>query len=401
MNARGVANRIGAYFAGQSIPVTIGVPVRSAQTLTFPLRLANPSHLAKALSHDEALALALNVRSVRLGRTLGTVQCEVALPEDAFRPLALTERVTGDKLPVGQSTLGERVDVSLSSPITPHALVAGSTGSGKSVLLRTLVTDVARAYDCSDTRLLLIDGKANTFVPFARLPHLLHPVITDVGEAVRVLAWLLAEVDRRKGGGGASGRVICVIDEVAELASQSQAVAPMLARVAALGRELRVHAIVATQHPSAKQLSAVIRANLPLRVTGRVTDAHASALATGQSGLSAHRLLGRGDMLVVAQHAQRVQVAMVNERQLRALPRTGHVGKLELGATADGALDATGSAQLNAGHVAYAMAHGQGIQRTRRALGVGTDKARQVVRYAREVSSSLHELGYCVVECGK
>jgi S-DNA-T family DNA segregation ATPase FtsK/SpoIIIE len=401
----------------QGIRASVESAIRSSQVLAFCLRLGDPGDLSKLLALDETLALALSADSVRLGRLRGWVTCEAALPAAMFRPLALDALAPGrgPAVALGKSVVGAPVGLDLADSLTPHVLVAGTTGSGKTALLSAILAQLARQCDPAELRLLVIDAKGD-LRPFAHLPHLAHPIIHDPREAIQVLAWAVAELDRRKSS-PVPWRLVIVIDEIAELLAvaggKDGAAAESLRRIAALGRSLGVHLICGTQHPTGDVLGgSLAKANLPARLTGRVLDAQASTLATGQAGLAAHRLRGRGDFLAVAGgEVQRLQVAFVGERDLATLPRTGqaNVPRLDLdAATVDGALAIPappaggGPDPLEAGALAWVLAHSvggvPGIGTIKSGLAVGSAKAGRLQRFARELLTELDAHG-CEVLC--
>lgn len=418
MNPETLAQTWGAqvltFCRRQGIRASVETAVRSSQVLAFALRLGDPGDLSKLLALDETLALALSVDSVRLGRSRGWVSCEVALPAGLFRPLALATLAPsrGPAVALGKSVMGAPVGLDLTDSLTPHVLVAGTTGSGKTALLSAILAQLARQCDPAELRLLVIDAKGDLRA-FARLPHLAHPIITDPREAVQALAWAVAELDRRKSS-PVPWRLVIVIDEIAELLAvaggKDGAAAESLRRIAALGRSLGVHLICGTQHPTGDVLGgSLAKANMPARLAGRVLDAQASTLATGQAGLAAHRLRGRGDFLAVAGgEVQRLQVAHVSERDLMALPRTGldNVPRLELdAATFDGALAATAGAgpdPLEAVALAWVLARSvggvPGIGAIKGGLSIGSAKAGRLQRFARDLLSELDAHG-CEVLC--
>lgn len=396
---RALGDKVHALLRQERILGRIDKAWRSPQVVTFGLRLANPSDLGRLGSLADPLALALAVDLVRVGRTRGLVTVEIGLPLEYQTALALTDlpRSRDFAATLGQSTVKEPVTLDLCNPVTPHTLVAGTTGSGKTTLLLSWLAQLVTQNGPDKLRLLILDGK-NDLAPFRRVPHLLHPIVDTPGDYVPVLSWATAELDRRKAAGW-SARLLVVIDELAEVIGASGGVdgpaAHCLERLTALGRSLGVSVLVGTQHPTSKVMGGTVaRANLGARAVGKVTDAAASVLATGQAGLECHRLAGRGDfVLVTGGDGQRMQAALPSERDLAALPRTGHIDRLDLETvTPDGALAAT--ANLDPEHVAYALATGRGIRHIADTFRIGKDKATRAVNFAAAVGSELDRLGY-------
>ena len=413
------------------VRVAVEHTLHGPRVLALLLRLEEPSALKTVLAIDEALALALSmatpaapVASVRLARLAGWVACEVALPIAYHRPLPLAALPAGAgmRVAVGQGVTGAPVELDLASPVTCHLLIAGTTGSGKSTALQSILAQLLRQNAPEALRLLLIDGKAEALLPFGQAAHLLHPVITDAQQAASALGWAVGELERRKAAEW-SGWVLVVVDEVAPVLDASGgakgAAAGMLARLLAQGRALGIHVILTTQHPTADTLGgSLARANLPARIVGRVASVDQSALACGVGGLKAHRLTGAGDMLAIAGgEAWRCTVALPDLGQIEAAPSAG-VTPIDL----DGVIDLPGAAVLHAGdvagggragrvpdnleadHVAWALAqHARrgklpSQRAVRDALGFGAGKADRLIDHASRVLAALEREGLAVGE---
>ena len=182
----------------------------------------------------------------------------------------------------------------------PHTLIAGTTGAGKSVLLRTMLLSLAAGTPPSAARLVLVDLKNEDLRPLARLklPH----VVTYAGDpeaAAQAVALVHAEKERRRDTGDRPYRLILAIDELAELATSGQTM-EQLSSLLALGRSLQINVIAATQHPTAKMLGGLARVNFSVRLCGLVIDANTASVATGRPHTGAERLPGRGAFLRIA-----------------------------------------------------------------------------------------------------
>jgi DNA segregation ATPase FtsK/SpoIIIE, S-DNA-T family len=220
-----------------------------------------------------------------------------------------------------------------------HILVSGTTGSGKSALLRTIAASLALTHMPGLLQMLCIDPKGRAFPAFAGIPHLTRKPIVDVPEALEALQSVMRVMESRDrrgetpvssreaitayndGGQGTSvPRIVIFIDELADLVMQGAApFTEALTRLVQRGRQAGIHVIAATQHPSSAILSSVMRANFPLRLVGRVVSADDARVASGRAGTNAHLLNGRGDFLAVrgGENPIRFQVAYVDEKELK------------------------------------------------------------------------------------
>jgi hypothetical protein len=218
----------------------------------------------------------------------------------------------------GMNERGRAVVLHLSDN-APHFLIAGTTGSGKSVCLRSMVTQLSQRGD----RLVLIDGKFGEGLRnLDHLPGVVGPLAVDVDTARSALAWSVAEMVKRYEQDDTTGpRVVVVVDEVQELISDS-AIVELVRRMAAQGRAAQVSIILATQHPTAKAFGddASIKRNVTGRIALRTADYKASEVAIGQATPRSDWLLGAGDAYaVVPGQVQRVQIAYMERREIDRL----------------------------------------------------------------------------------
>ena len=200
--------------------------------------------------------------------------------------------------------------VNLAHPNTPHALIAGTTGSGKTALLISMLLSSAIMRSPNELSLVVLDPKAVDFRTIYGLPHLAGQVVTEPSECVAALAAVVAEMERRKTTGMLEPRqkIIVAIDEIAELmAIAGSEVEGYIQRIISVGRGLGIHLIGATQKPSADVVGSVIKANFPVRIVGRVMTDSDAKVAAGISGTGAESLPGMGSFLVVNGATHRVQ----------------------------------------------------------------------------------------------
>ena len=241
----------------------------------------------------------------------------VSLPQ--FKP-APKEPPAGIPIVLGKDITGEAQVVDLTA--TPHLLIAGATGSGKSVLVNSLICSILYARTQHQVRLLLIDPKIVELKFYNDVPHLLTPVITDPKRAFQALQYCLYEMDRRYALLDALGvrditsfnrkvstrseqlttgplpYLVIVIDEFADLmATTGKELESTLARLAAMSRAVGIHIVLATQRPSIDVITGLIKANIPSRIAFMVAGKFDSRIIIDAVG--AEKLLGRGDMLFV------------------------------------------------------------------------------------------------------
>jgi S-DNA-T family DNA segregation ATPase FtsK/SpoIIIE len=259
------------------------------------------------------------------------------------------------KLPIamGENVYGQSVMADIAS--MPHILVSGTTGSGKSVFINTLICSLLFSKSPKHLRFIMIDPKMIELSPFNGIPHLLRPVITDVTEAKMVLKWAEKEMDRRykvfaemgarnlesfnkqiQNSTGKSlesklGRkldwkwetlpqIVVVIDELADLMiTQGKEVEIPITRIAQKARAAGIHMVVATQRPSAEIVTGLIKTNFPTRVAFKVSSAIDSRTILDEAG--AEKLLGLGDMLYKAngKSTERIQGSFIEEDEVRKI----------------------------------------------------------------------------------
>jgi S-DNA-T family DNA segregation ATPase FtsK/SpoIIIE len=225
----------------------------------------------------------------------------------------------------------------------PHLLIAGATGSGKSVCINAIVACLITTHTPETLRLLMIDPKMVELVNYNGIPHLLAPVVTDLEKVVGVLSWATREMERRyklfsqestrnvvsynekivKAGGDPLPYIIIIIDELADLMMMApDEVERTVTRIAQMARATGIHLIIATQRPSVDVVTGLIKANFPARVAFAVTSQIDSRVILDSPG--AERLLGKGDMLYMAADSaklQRLQGVFVSDQELNRLVR--------------------------------------------------------------------------------
>jgi S-DNA-T family DNA segregation ATPase FtsK/SpoIIIE len=223
---------------------------------------------------------------------------------------------------LGLDEEGLPVLLRLPSADVAHVLIAGNTGSGKTVLAQTMALSLAMHNPPRSVQLVLIDPKRRGFGRLSALPHLLTPLIYRPERAAKVLERLVAEMERRDlRGAGTTPRIVVLIDELADLMmAGGREVKRPLTRLAQRGREAGIHLVACTQRPSASVIGGLIKSNFPVRIVGSVASAEDAKVAAGLPRTGAERLLGKGDFYVIARGEQfRVQGAYASPIELRRL----------------------------------------------------------------------------------
>lgn len=329
-----VAGLLSATLTARKIPAIVALAWDGPQLAAYTVSLGLGATPEQVEALRGALALAAGAESCRVAYDAGRLLLELAKPQADRRPLRATRlddlpAPAPWAVPLGIATGGRPLWIDLTDERYCHVAIGGTTGSGKSVLLRWLLYRLIQQNDPRGLRLLLIDPKRFELGDFAKLPHLLHPTIYDHLSIARVLAWLTAELDRRAATGQTGPRIVTVIEEVADVVSQNKAILPALARVAQIGRALGLHLIVTTQQPGARSLGEAL-VNFPARILGRVASSTLTFGAAGRAKSGADVLLGRGDMLLLAAgETIRFQAPLPDGRQWSKLPRAAQVASLE------------------------------------------------------------------------
>lgn len=244
------------------------------------------------------------------------------------------------KIAIGVNLDGELVEADLSDPNTCHFLVGGTTGSGKSEFLRSLLLSLLYRYTPEQLKIALVDPKRVTFPEFEQMPWLLSPVVKDSESAIQLMEELVEEMDRRYQLFETAGcshldaynrqqaqyqkslvpHIVCIFDEYADFMNDKEirkALEMSIKRLGAMARAAGIHLIIATQRPEAGVVTPIIRSNLPGRVALRTASEADSAIILGGKQTEAAYLLGKGDLLYqVGAHLHRLQSLLAAVIQL-------------------------------------------------------------------------------------
>lgn len=288
----------------------------------YTLRPPSGIKLTKIKALEDNLALDLAAQTIRIEAPIpGKRAVGIEVPNVKAAHVRLSSILQSKDWQELSSPLGFAIGKDISgSPIVgaldkmPHLLVAGQTGSGKSVMINTILTSLLYKNSPSDLKLILVDPKQVELKPYDDLPHLLAPVITEPEKCISALKWTVAEMERRyKALSEVHKRniheynalkkeegmpyIVVVIDELADLMMMAaRDVEALIVRIAQKARAVGIHLILATQRPSVDVITGLIKANIPARVAFTVASQVDSR--TIIDGIGAEKLLGQGDMLL-------------------------------------------------------------------------------------------------------
>ncbi|MBI3733430.1 MAG: AAA family ATPase, partial [Chloroflexi bacterium] len=267
------ADRIEMVLAHHRLAAQVAGGVVTPRVVRFNISLGPSVKLNKLTALAEEIALALGAPSVRIQREGPTVQVEVPREDrtqvSLARLCAQMTRVPEATALLGMDTSGQPLLLRLASASVAHVLVAGTTGSGKTALMRAIVLSLARFNRPNGLRMMLIDPKGSAFDVFRDIGHLQAPPIRKIAEVSDALEKLVAQMERRACDGSDRPKVVVVIDELADLLQTGgRAVEQSLVRLLQRGREAGIHIIAATQKPSSQAMSSVMKSNFPTRLIG-------------------------------------------------------------------------------------------------------------------------------------
>lgn len=300
--------------------------VQGPAVTQFEITVGQGTKVSKVRNLTDDIKLALAAKDIRIDAPIpGKRSIGIEIPNRISRSVRLSEVTDSESFTKSDSPLEAALGLDLAGkPVTidlrkmPHGLIAGATGSGKSVCINSILVSLLYKSDPNDLKLMLIDPKMVELAPFNHIPHLVSPVITDVKAATAALKWAVEEMERRYQLFMHSGArkiesynkmceengmyaqklpyLLIVIDELADLMMMSpQDVEDSIVRITQKARAAGIHLIVATQRPSVDVITGLIKSNIPTRIAFSVSSQIDSRTILDTQG--AERLLGRGDML--------------------------------------------------------------------------------------------------------
>lgn len=317
----------------------------------FEITVSHGTKVSKIRNLADDLKLALAAKDIRIQAPIpGKSSIGIEIPNRVSRAVRLSEVTNSASFVESDSPLEAALGLDLTGkPVTldlrkmPHGLIAGATGSGKSVCINSILVSLLYKAAPHELKLMLIDPKMVELAPFNHIPHLVSPVITDVKAATAALKWAVEEMERRYQLFAHAGArditrynaiadknnehslklpyILIVIDELADLMMMSPAdVEEAICRIAQKARACGIHLIVATQRPSVDVITGLIKSNIPTRIAFAVSSQIDSR--TILDGQGAERLLGRGDMLYLGNGMSapvRLQGTFVTDDEIEAI----------------------------------------------------------------------------------
>ncbi len=345
--------RIDGVMNAFKIDAEVVSAVKGPTVTRYELKIGDQVKISRIESIKDNITMRLQVESLRiLAPIKGKDAVGIEIPNKTRRMVGLREIVGGQKfiMDKGKLTfaLGSTVD---NQPFfydltkTPHLLVAGTTNSGKSCGINSMLISWLYKYSPEDLRLILIDPKRVELLSYCDLPHMLIPnTITEVDKAINAIKWLVEEMDRRyafleekraqnidiynnvirnKDTEPKLPRIVLVIDEMADLMLHAKnSIEKNIARIAGVGRACGIHLVVATQRPSADVITGLIKSNIPSCIAFTVKSITESMIIMGMGESGAETLLSKGDSLFMAPELSdkvRIQGAYVDGMEIAAI----------------------------------------------------------------------------------
>lgn len=327
-----------------NVPAEVQDVTEGPSVTRFELSVEKGVKVSRITALQDDIKMALAAKDIRIEAPIpGTSRVGIEVPNQNPTTVNLRSIIESSSFKNAESKLtvamGYRINnepLLMDIAKTPHALIAGATGSGKSVCINSILMSLLYKNHPEELRLLLIDPKMVELAPYNGLPHLVAPVITDVKAATQSLKWAVEEMERRyklfahyhvrnitafnkkAPYDERMPKIVIVIDELADLMMMApQEVEQSIARIAQKARACGIHMLVATQRPSVNVITGLIKANIPTRIAFMVSSSVDSRTILDSGG--AERLLGYGDMLYLGSGMNkpiRVQGTFVSDDEI-------------------------------------------------------------------------------------
>lgn len=344
------SRRLNETLASFKIEAHIINVTRGPSVTRYEVELEKGVRLSKLTTAADDIALSLGASGVRIAAVPGKISVVgIEVPNRVVNTVSLREVIDSPEFEKAKSKSSFAVgkDIGGSCIIgniakLPHMLIAGTTGSGKSVCMNSIIISLLYKATPEEVKLIMIDPKMVELVNYNNIPHLLIPVVTDPKKAAGSLQWAVSEMMRRYKAMSDAGvrdlesynsiiesqqegtklaQVIVVIDELADLMLvAAKEVEESICRIAQMGRAAGIHLIIATQRPSADVITGLMKANIPSRIAFSVASAMESRIILDTQG--AEKLVGKGDMLfapIGSGKPKRVQGCFVSDSEVEAV----------------------------------------------------------------------------------
>jgi S-DNA-T family DNA segregation ATPase FtsK/SpoIIIE len=339
------AQTLGQTLANFKVKAKIINACHGPAVTRYELEPAPGVKVSKITNLADDIALSLAAFSVRIEQIPGKAAIGIEVPNKELEGVQLREVLENDAFAKAKSklTVGLGMDIGGQAILAdlakmPHLLVAGATGSGKSVCINTLITSILFKAKPDEVKFILIDPKVVELSNYNGIPHMMVPVVTDAKKAASVLNWAVQEMEKRYAKFASHNvrnmagynkevpddkmpAVVIIIDELADLMMVAKHdVEDAICRLAQKARAAGIHLVLATQRPSVDVITGLIKANIPSRISFAVSSQIDSRTILDMSG--AEKLLGKGDMLffpIGAAKPHRVQGAFVSDEEVEML----------------------------------------------------------------------------------
>ena len=342
------ARILGETLANFKVKASILNACHGPAVTRYEVKPAPGVKVSKITGLADDIALNMAASAVRIEQIPGKAAIGIEVPNQELESVQLREVLENPAFAAAKSrlTVGLGKDISGQAIFAdlakmPHLLVAGATGSGKSVCINTLITSILFKAKPTEVKFILIDPKMVELSVYNDIPHLMVPVVTDAKKAASVLNWAVQEMEKRYGLIAQAGvrnmdgynkqfeeetekklpSIVIIIDELADLMMMApHDVEDAICRIAQKARAAGIYLVLATQRPSVNVITGVIKANIPSRISFAVTSQIDSRTILDASG--AEKLLGKGDMLFKPQEANkatRIQGAFVSDKEVELL----------------------------------------------------------------------------------
>ena len=345
----GTLNRLASVLTSFGIDGHVTGAVQGPSVTRYEVALEQGVRLNKLTNLSDDVALALGVSNVRIAPVPGKISVVgVEVPNKVVTPVPIREVLDSDNFRRHKSSAAFSVGKDIGGNYIvgdcaklPHMLIAGTTGSGKSVCINSLIVSMLYKSTPEELRLIMVDPKMVELGGYNGIPHLLIPVVTDPKKAAGALQWSVVEMmkryrlfsengvrdisgyneELRRRGEATLPNLVIVIDELADLMmTAAKEVEESICRVAQMGRAAGVHLVIATQRPSADVITGLMKANIPSRIAFAVASSLESRIILDITG--AEKLVGRGDMLYFplgSGKPTRVQGCLISDQEVAAV----------------------------------------------------------------------------------